>query len=200
MAPIISRKRSLADMQLTDGSLPIEYNDADYANEVLRLTDGQTELLFDETLAQEAEKLGIIVSRPPTPKNPNVHNSVCESAITVDSAHVRTASTGSQDSNSTGITSRSSNEESDNSMPLIARRKTSSRSNKSLSFSEYEKYLELAEAEESGKTVFVPPPVPAERTPSLFSVSTRRSYDIIKNRFKNRFRLRRNKSCTDGVK
>lgn len=194
MAPIppvpLSRKRSLADMQHTDGTLPIEYSDSDYAHEVLQLEEGQTEEAIDQDLTTEAEKLGITLSRPLSP-NGNPHISMCESAMTVGSRHARTGSTGSEGSTSTGMTSRSSHE--DNST-LYARRRSSSR--RSLSFSEYEKYLAQTEAQDAAKSGFNAPPIPLEPTPSLFSVSTRRSYVSIKNGIKNRFRIRRNRSSS----
>jgi hypothetical protein len=193
IAPI-SRKRSLADMQHTDGTLPTEYSDSDYAREVLQLEDGQTEEGVDQDLTKEAEKLGIIISRPPTP-NDNPHISMCESAITVGSHHARTGSTGSEASDSTGMTSRSSNEQLENSTPLHARKRSSSR--RSLSFSEYEKYLAQTEAQDAAKSGYNPPPIPNEPAPSLFSVSTRKSYVSIKNGFKNRFRFRRNRTSLD---
>jgi hypothetical protein len=206
MAPI-PRKRSLADMQHTEcnsnsngnSTAPAEYNDNDYFREVLQLDDETSEALFDEHLLQQASKLGITISRPPTPTPKNAaHNSMCESAITVASHHARTASTGSQESGSTGMTSRSSNEQLDNLAPPQARRRPNSR--RSLSFSEYEKYLMQAEQEADAKTGFLSPPMPAELAPSLFSVSTRRSYVSIKNGLKNRFKLSRNKASQDGLK
>jgi hypothetical protein len=194
MIASISRKRSLADMQHTDGTLPTEYNDSDYVREVLQLEDGHTEEIVDQDLTKEAEKLGITISRPSTP-NDNPHISMCESAITVGSHHARTGSTGSEESNSTGMTSRSSNEQLDSSTPPHARKRSSSR--RSLSFSEYEKYLAQTEAQGAAKTGYNPPPIPNEPAPSLFSVSTRRSYVSIKNGFKNRFRFRRNRTSLD---
>jgi hypothetical protein len=198
MAPI-PRKRSLADMQNVDSAVPAEYNDEDYFREVLHLEEGQTETVFDEKLAQEAEKLGITISRPPTPNTQNAnHNSMCESALTEASQHARTASSGSQGSVSTGMTSRSSNDQLDNSTPFHARKRSISR--RSLSFTEYEKYLTQHEAQEAMKTGFVLPPMASERAPSLFSVSTRRSYVSIKNGIKHRFKIRRNKSCHEDTK
>jgi hypothetical protein len=93
MAPL-PLKRSLADMQHTDRALPAEYNDSDYVREVLQLEGGQTEEAIDQQLVKEAEKLGITIAPPPTPKN-DPHVSMCDSAITVGSHHARTGSTGS---------------------------------------------------------------------------------------------------------
>lgn len=191
MAPI-SRKRSLADMQHTDAMIPAEFNDDDYFREVLQLDEGRTEAFFDDDLTREAEKLGITITRLPTP-NQNSYDSLCESAVTVAS-HQRTASSGSQGSNSTGITSTSSNEHFDTFTPMQSRKRNSAR--RSLSFSEYEKYLGQMEKQHNSTLGLVPPPIPAEPAPSLFSVSTRRSYQSIRNGFKNRFRLRRKNSAS----
>lgn len=192
MAPI-PRKRSLADMQSADGTLPGEYNDADYFSEVLRLDEGQTEALFDDNLVQEAEQLGLTISRPQSPSGQHVtHRSMSESAMTVATHHARTASSGSQGSVSTGATSRSSNEQ------LEGRKRPVSR--RSLSFSEYEKYLVQHEAQEALKSGIIPTPMPAEPAPSLFSVSTRRSFVSIRNGIKHRFKLRRNRTSQDDPK
>jgi hypothetical protein len=193
MAPL-PLKRSLADMQHTDRALPAEYNDSDYVREVLQLEGGQTEEAIDQQLVKEAEKLGITIAPPPTPKN-DPHVSMCDSAITVGSHHARTGSTGSDRSHSTGMTSRSSNEHLDTSTLGRGSRRPNSR--RSLSFSEYEKYLSQTEAQDAAKLGFSPPPMPSEPAPSLFSVSTRRSYVSIKNGIKNRFRFRRNRVALD---
>jgi hypothetical protein len=186
-------------MQNPDTTAPTEYNDEDYFCEVLQFEEGETEALFDDKLVQEAEKLGITISRPPTANAQDEnHNSVCESALTEPSHHARTASSGSAGSVSTGMTSRSSNEQLDNSTPLHARKLPISR--RSLSFTEYEKYLAQHEAQEVMKTGVVPPPMPSEPAPSLFSVSTRRSYVSIKNGIKSKFRLRRSKTNQEGLK
>ena len=196
MSPIM-RKRSLADMQQTDNSLPCEYNEQDYAVAVLQLEGEQTEAQFDESLAKEAESLGITISRPPTPIDSQhaTHDSLCGSANTVQSHH-RTASSGSHGSASTGMTSRSSNEQlhSSTQTPQQVRKRMSAR--RSLSFTEYEKYL----AQHGSTKPIIPQPIPAEPAPSLFSVSTRKSYVSIKNGFKNKFKLRRTRSSQDTVK
>jgi hypothetical protein len=179
-------------MQHTDGTPPVEYNDANYCREVLQLEEGRTEPLLDDELAQQAEKLCITITRPSTP-NPNVRDSVCDSAVTVASDHARTASSGSQESNSTGMTSRLSNELLDD-LDLVQTRKRSNARRRSLSFSEYEKYVAQTQAQQNNKLAFVPPQIPAEPASSVFSVSTRRSYQGIRNGFKNRFRARRKTS------
>ncbi|CZR65649.1 related to ariadne-2 protein [Phialocephala subalpina] len=194
MAPV-TRKRSLSDMQSPGGAMHAEYNDDDYVREVLQLDSGKTEALLDEDLLQEAEKLGITISRPSTPKsNHETHMSLSNSAITVGSHHVRTTSSSSNGSASTGMTSRFSNEQSDQS--TIHNKRPSSRRN--LSFSEYERYLEHHEAQDITRQIY-PPPIPAEPAPSLFSVSTRKSYNSIKSTLTKRFRLRRSKSTQEDI-
>lgn len=203
------RKRSLADMQNADSAVPTEYNDEDYFYEVLHFEEGQTEALFDEQLAREAEKLGITISRPPTAQDQNEnHNSVCESALTEPSQYARTASSGSLGSVSTGMTSGSSNELPDNSTPLHARIRPISRrsltkdytaNRRSLSISDYEKYLAQHEAQEAMKSGVVPPTISAEHAP-LISESRRRSYVGVKNGIKSKFKLRRRNTYQEGSK
>lgn len=195
----VSRKRSLTDMQSTDGTLPPEHNDEGYLREVLQLEDGQNEAGLDESIVRQAEKLGITISRPPTACD-NAQDSMC--ASTMDSHHMRTSSTDSESSNSTGITSRTSYEDLDCSPSNAARKRPISRTRKSLSFVEYEKYI-LHTEEQSPKVGGITPPssIPREPAPSLFSVSTKRSYICIKNGFKSRLgKLRRNKTSQDESK
>jgi hypothetical protein len=194
-------------MQNADSAVPTEYNDQDYCHEVLHFEEGQTEALFDEQLAREAEKLGITISRPPTAHAQSEnHNSVCESALTEPSHYARTASSGSVGSVSTGMTSRSSNELPDNSTPLHARIRPISRisdytaNRRSLSISDYEKFLAQHEAKEAMKSGVVPPPIPAKPAPPLLSVSTRRSYVGVKNGIKSKFKLRRRNTYQEGSK
>ena len=200
-----SRKRSLADVQHTHATVPMEYNDRDYFRDVLQLEAGLTEAAFDSRLVREAEALGITISRPASPANNDqnvAHHSVSHSAVTVGSHHARTFSSGSQGSDSTGMTSTSSNEHSDNaSRPQTKRRSIARRS---FSFSEYARYLAHAEAQDNNALrAFVYPPVLPEPAPSLFSVSTRRSMKSIKSLKKgiqSRLRLRRNYASQDDLK
>lgn len=195
---LVTRKRSLADMQSSTGAASAEYNDHDYVREVLQLDVGKTESVLDESLVQEAENLGITISRPPTPTNNHeTHMSMSNSAITVASHHARTTSSSSKESASTGMTSTSSNEQFDNSTLPQTRKRSSARRN--LSFSEYEKYLAQQDAQDPNKQS-LPPPIPAEPAPSLFSVSTRKSYYSIKSNFSRRFRLRRNKTSQEDTR
>lgn len=188
--------------QQADGAVAMEYNDSEYCREVLLLDPGVTEAIYDDTLAQDAEALGITTLRPATPakKDQNVaHTSMSESTITMRSHHARTLSSGSQDSDSTGMTSRSSTEQFDPGRIPVRRRTIPKRS---LSFSEYTKYLILAEEQDTALRGFVPPPIPTEPAPSLFSVSTRRSMKSIKSirkRIQKRMIFRRDNSSHNDL-
>ncbi|KAK0633191.1 hypothetical protein B0T14DRAFT_57106 [Immersiella caudata] len=106
---------------------PPELIDVDYFREVLRLPEGATDADIEEKLVSKAGELGIQlpVSRSSTVEEHNVSGD--ESARTVVSHHGRTASTSSNVSANTELTSQTSH---------LARRRS-----KSLTFSHYEKYL-----------------------------------------------------------
>lgn len=163
-----------------------EFNDVEYIREVLQLEEGKTEAILDNDLTALAEELGITVAQPVNMKgaaNP-AHSSVCDSSTTFTTNHARTASTGSRASTSTGITSRSSNEGLNGHAHM----------RRSLSFTDYDKFIEGIEAQALLSGAMVPPPIPTESAaPSMFSVSTRKSYQSIKSTLKQRFRLKRNK-------
>lgn len=206
-----SRKRPPADVQQTDGrAVPMEYNDSDYFHEVLQLESGTTEGIIDDALAQEAEELGIAISRPATPANHEQDvtlNSISESAVTVGSNHARTRSSGSQGSNSTGITSTSSKGQSDNTAGLHTKRRSMAR--RSLSFAEYDNYILQTEAQDNALRVCVSPPIPMEPTPSIFSRSSKRSlnsmrsiksFKNLRNGMQSKFGLRRNYATKEDMK
>lgn len=202
MMVVVIQSKSVADVQRSEGTLPVEYSDEEYVYEVLQLDRGQTEAFFDSDLAQQAQKLGITITIPSS-QNEFQHGaqqSLSESADTATTRHARTLSSGSQGSASTGLTSRSSD---DFVNPLVAHptkvRKRPS-SSRSLSFAEYEKYLAQHHAQNTRKLTPAPPPIPSEPAPSLFSVSTRKSYTSIKNGFRNKFKLRRNKVSREDLK
>lgn len=173
-----------SNMQLAGvaNASPVEFNDAEYTREVLQLGGGVTEDAFDDVLSKEAEKLGIIVAPSPTPSQA-AYNSMRESAITATSRHARTTSSGSQRTISTGLTSRSSMGDS---TPVHVKKRSNIR--RSLSFSGYD---HLAVQTITG---FSSTKTSADPAPSLFSVSTSRSFSSIRSGIKSRFRLRRTKS------
>jgi hypothetical protein len=195
MTPVL-RKRSLADarhLAVGDRPVPTEYNDADYTREVLQLRAGQTETLLDDHIVREAESLGIPVSRPATAKNENaLGTSMSDSVV---SQHTRTVSSTSQRSQSTGMTSRSSHDYHYHlDAPQSKRRPVSRRS---LSFTDYEKFLVQADASDTVRKVSMPAPV--EPAHSLFSVSTKKSYASIK-RSLTKLRIRKANSSAENMK
>lgn len=190
----IPKKRSLADMQRTSGPVPQEFNDADYDREVLQL-EGTCETAVDEALTREAITLGVDISQTFVSSQIG-HVSVCDSTATVGSEHLRTSSMESEASASTGITSLSSNEQSIASMPPITRKITEKRP---LSFSAYDRLLAQLEAQEQARIEALGHTVSSKRAPSIFSVSTQKSYNGMKNSFKSHFKLRRNKASTRNL-
>lgn len=192
----VPKKRSLADMQQGRRSTPDELNDGDYLSEVLQLESSGTENALDDGLAHDAAVLGIEIPPPISVKH-NGHESVCDSSVTIGSRHARTGSSGSQASISTGITSRSSTENIDGSSPVPSKR---SHSRRSLSFSDYDKFILQQQQPGTGLTMYPMPPIPSDPAPSLFSVSTRKSYNSIKNGIKVRLKLRRNKASEENLK
>lgn len=195
MAPI-PLKRSLADMQNTDACLPEEFNDADFVKEVL-LLEGTTEKAVDEAVFREATSLGIDSSSA----HLSTQNGQCpprESKDTILSGRVRSGSTGSEASASTGMTSRSSNEHYTTGALSILR--TRSFGKRSVSFSEYDKYLAQSAAQEEISRSGLSPPIHARPTPSIFSVTSRTSYVSIKSSLKRRLKFRRSKVSSTGLK
>lgn len=179
---------SSAPSAATTHRLP-ELGDTDYAAEVLRLDERQQEVDIDVQLAQKAAELGISASRPSTAQEPVT--STAESAITATSNHVRTASTGSQNSTSTALTAQSSivRVGSNGTADVKGNTVTRTRS-KSLNFSQYDKYLAQVDPNLNQPKFLSSPPPGREPAPSLFSVSTRKSYTTIKNGIKTRISSR----------
>ena len=195
VAVSVTRNRSLSDVQ-RNTALTLAFaedKEQDYYREVLQLAEGLSEAQLDDHLVQRAEQLGITITKPPSANDNQQDNTFSESADTIQSHHARTASSASNGTTSTGITSRSSNEVGN------GLRKTPS-TRRSLSFTEYEKYLAQQEAQNTAGLAHLPPPISFEPAPSLFSVSTRRSYVSIKNGIKSRFRLRRDKGSQEDSK
>lgn len=173
----------------------IEYNDQDYIRDVLQLSDHQTEALVHAILVLEAENLGITTTRPESARDGFALSSLSESDF---SNHTKTGSWDSQETQS----SRSSYEQVDNAEGFSQEQRPSSR--RSLSFSEYGKYLEQTGETDNTQRFSISIMPPAEREGSLFSVSTRKSYTSIKNGIKKSsrslFRLRRGSTCSQSTK
>ncbi|KAI9743474.1 MAG: hypothetical protein M1818_002787 [Claussenomyces sp. TS43310] len=156
---------------MRDASQHEEFSVAAYLRDVLQLEEGDTEDAVAKDLAIEAAELGVQIAQPQKEPLP-----VRDSGLTAETEHVRTSSTGSRASVSTGLTVPASFEE------VASSRRFSQRS---LSFSEYDKYLAHTETSCSFEPVTLKP------APSIFSVSGHRSYAGIKAGIKNRFKLHR---------
>jgi hypothetical protein len=191
----IPKKRSLADMQHNGGSLAQEFNDADYDREVLQL-EGTCETEVDEALAREATTLGVDLTQTFVASQKG-HISVCDSAATIGSEHIRTSSMESAASASTGLTSVMSNDQSIIGVPPITRMNVSDR--RPLSFSAYDRFLAQLEAQEQARIEALGHSTSSKRAPSVFSVSTQKSYNGLKASFKSHFKLRKNKDSTGDL-
>jgi hypothetical protein len=190
----IPKKHSLADMQHSGAHLPQEFNDKEYDREVLQL-EGTCETVVDEGLAREATTLGIDLSQI-LAASQNPHISVCDSAATVDSERIRTSSMESEASGSTGMTSTSSNDPPKIVAPSISSNISSEK--RPLSFSAYNRFLAQTEAKQQAIEALANT-TSSRRAPSIFSVSTQKSYNGLKSSFKSHFKLRRIKASTGDL-
>lgn len=146
--PSLSPADIIADDVLTHPAPP-ELNDANYVREVLGYKDGTGEADIHEALASKAIALGISL---PLPRRPASSTAALlnPSASDVDFSdnvvqHGRTASTSSNDTAASGLTSQTSNRSSAaNVIPATLTESTnvpSRRRSKGLSFSQYDRYL-----------------------------------------------------------
>jgi IBR domain, a half RING-finger domain len=183
---------SLADLQQPD-ALP-EFSDRQYARDVLCL-ENTTEETFDEELSKEAAALGIEIPGIVSEIREG-HVSLCDSTATVTSRLTRAGSTESQESTSTGATSRSQTRQPPANSTSISQKQ--SRGQRFLSFSEYEKFLAQADAQSpDGLGVCA---IPSEPALSILSLSTRKSYKSVKDGVKSRLKFRKDRVSTDGPK
>ncbi|KAI9821476.1 MAG: hypothetical protein M1832_003323 [Thelocarpon impressellum] len=161
----------------------VEFDDGIYETEVLRLAEGLTEELLDQKYGREARELGVDWSQDDKAMAPAGHLSASESASTLATDALPSA-TSSRASRSTGMTSRLSNDYA----PMRARRSLVEPLSlrRSLSFTEYERFLAQAQLQDAGASpTLSPPPIPAdlsppdqatlEGAPSIFSMSSRKS-------------------------
>jgi hypothetical protein len=190
----IPKKRSLADMQHTGEASSQEFNDTDYEREVLQL-DGTCETAVDEALMREATTFGVDLSQTFIASQKG-HISICDSAATVGSEHIRTSSMESEASASTGITSISSAARSTAGVPPITRKITEKRP---LPFSAYDRFLAQLDALEQARIEALGHIASSKRAPSIFSVSTQKSYNGLRSSFKSHFKLRRSKASTGDL-
>ncbi|KAI8304826.1 hypothetical protein K4K61_005871 [Colletotrichum sp. SAR11_59] len=202
MGSLTGQTSSTPDMAPSPAALPSpEDDEADYLDQVLRLSTQTTEAAIDEELVAKATALGISTSGL-TPENTAAGPE--SRASTVATQHVRTFSTASRDSASTTLTSHPSL----NTAPFTAAtadvppNSLARKRSKSLTFSHYDKYLSQLDPNiHQPKIQKAPPPAVLDpSTHSLFSVSTRRSYfsmkeGIRKIRWKRRSALMESTIC-----
>lgn len=153
--------------------------EAEYRAQVLRLSSQRSEADVEEELVAKATALGIPTSRFAHDKR---NTSSAESQTsTIATQHVRTFSNASRDSASTTLTSHPSL----HAVPIAADvppHSLARKRSKSLSFSQYDKYLSQIDPNiHQPKIQKAPPAIPHDTTAhSLFSVTSRRSYFSIK--------------------
>jgi hypothetical protein len=187
---------SLAPAEKASGmdSLP-ELSEAEYLRDVLRQPADRTEADVDAEWAAKATALGVELSalRPGTADKPNASGP--EPSATLPARHGRTFSTASSASASTSRASNHSaaaaistpedKEKSGSPVKLSLPR----RRNKSLSFSQYEKYLDQVDSILNQPKFFNQPP-PAvnkiQRPMSIFSADTKKSMKNLRRGLANK--------------
>lgn len=160
-----------------------ELSEADFISQVFFVKADDSAVIL-EHLITKAASLGVPVSRTSsilTSTDRHLAPSAfgAESSITTDTNHARTISTESKSSASTTLTSAAS--EDHNHEPTVTA--LSRKKSRNLAFSQYDKFL-LQVNPNLDQPKFLNLPAPTERhssTPSLFSVSTRKSYLGIRN-------------------
>ncbi|KAK8103763.1 IBR domain-containing protein [Apiospora kogelbergensis] len=175
-----------------EGIAPPELSDAEFLSQVLQTRADNTERWLND-LINEAASLGISISRPSTalsaPAEPSNFRTA-ESSVTLETSHTRTASSGSNGSSSTAMTSDDDNQHhcppqkpnhdnnNNTTTSFLARRRS-----RNLTFSQYDKYLAQINPNMTQPKFLPIPPIPRERAsaPSLFSVSTKKSYNGLRN-------------------
>jgi hypothetical protein len=168
-----------------------ELSEAGYLKEVLHVTAQLSEAEVVDELLAKASALGIAASSRPSTAGKQ-HISSAESATTDNTRHARTLSTDSDGSASTALTSHSSVKRLS---AMDATGPSAKRSSKVLSFSQYDKYLNRLEP--NLKQPKMPKAAPeSEPAPSIFSVSTRKSYATLKRTIKGKVPWRKKPTVT----
>ncbi|KAI1392265.1 uncharacterized protein F4822DRAFT_425476 [Hypoxylon trugodes] len=172
MATSVQKPSSL-DLTCGPDDTPPELRDIDYTTQVLLFSPENTESYFRDLIAK-ATKLGIVVSRPSSVVSidDKRNTSGAESSITMDTSHARTTSTGSGGSASTKLTIHSLNNRPPEPLARIGARKRP----RALTFAQYENYLAQVEPDLNQPRFMSPSSAETEAAPSIFSISTNRSY------------------------
>ncbi|EPQ66517.1 Bgt-5231 [Blumeria graminis f. sp. tritici] len=162
-----------------------EQDEVNYAREVLLLDNGQTDSHYHESLTREAQRLGIM-PEPTKLSVPALSYSTSESTKSVPSVRLRSASSSSRESASTGLTSQSSNEvyvEPEPSLPVYRKHLR-----RSVSSPEFDKFAVVEKVQE----LHLEPHARLQpQNLSSIAFPTRRSYGKIKNMIQTRLLCRR---------
>jgi hypothetical protein len=169
-------------------SIP-ELSDAAYFNEVLRLPIEKSESHVEDELIAKAHELGL---SPVLLSRDKRYTSSAESASTALTYHGRTFSTASKGSASTDLTVHSFTLGPDASDSVSADHSDEKRQSKTVSFSQYDKYLAAVDKNlDQPKFRKASAATADPSSKSLFSVSTKRSLASVKSNIKNKMRWRR---------
>jgi len=191
MAPL---DMSAAPVAASSPDLP----EHEFLNEVLHLPNEDFEAYL-EGLIKRAAQLGISISSPRSAKSIMTgkrNTSGADSNVTIDTNHVRTVSTSSQDSADTILTSPSS-KDSVHELPesILSRKRP-----QTLTFAQYETYLTLVDKPTADQPKFLASPhVPEKATASVFSMSTRKSYKSLKQGLSKMRRKRKSVPSPEAI-
>lgn len=156
---------------------PPEQPEHEFLTEVLQLPSEDFQAYF-EGLIKRAAQLGISVSRPNSSKSfhDKRNTSGADSSVTIDTNHVRTVSTSSQNSDDTAISSVSTKDGNRDAQESILSRSRP----QNLTFAQYEAYLQQTDKAMDQPSFLSSPPAQEQVPASVFSMSTRKSYKSIK--------------------
>lgn len=120
-----------------------ELDDADYFRQVLCLSDSASDIDVEKGLVARATALGLEIPATAEPAVEEATSSSDESGPTIISHHGRNTSTSSNGTTGTGLTSQTSHRSTAIPTTLVESANTSAtrRRSKSLTFSQYEKYV-----------------------------------------------------------
>lgn len=172
--PNTAAAASISSAAVGEGTPP-ELVEADFLSQVLQINPPRAATWLDD-LITKAIGLGITVTRPSTALSssagPNVESSTAESSVTLETNHTRTASSESNATLGTAVTSDDEHHY-DLINNILARKRS-----RNLTFSQYDKYLAQTNPNIAQPRFVASPTGDSEKaaTPSLLSISTRKSY------------------------
>jgi hypothetical protein len=173
-APVVEPAIAQPTAPELDVSSLEEFNDAEYFVDVLQLSSCRTEDDLDAELATDAVLHHVVLA--PLPETEAVHARIAPSPLSQASNVTRPRSSDSAVTSTPATSARSSQEQKqDARVPKVQ-----------FTFDDYDSFL--GRQNDSTAEFGIPS---SGAAPSLFSVSTRKSYTSIRNDLKHRFRLAR---------